>query len=268
MNEKTLKALEYNKIIKLLINKAESSLGKARVEEIKPLTDKEDIEILQNQTQEALSILIKKGNPPLFGINSVAPEVRRVEMGGSLSPGGLMKISDSLRVSRSLKTFMKGIKDEKQSNFPIIEELVDNLKTNKYLEDEINNAIISENEISDNASSTLKNIRRQIISKNSAVKDKLNSLINSQSHKKYLQDSIVTIREGRYVVPVKQENKASIPGVVHDMSSSGATVFVEPMAVVKLNNELRELEVNEKEEIERILKVLSNIVGEIGRAHV
>ena len=262
MNEKTLKALEYNKIIKLLINKAESALGKKMVEEIKPLTDKEDIEYLQRQTEEALSILIKKGNPPLYGINSVAPEVRRVEIGGSLSPGGLMKISDSLRVSRSLKAFMTSLKHEKSSNFPILEELVDNLKINKYLEDEINNAIISENEISDNASSTLRNIRRQIASKNESVKDRLNSLITSQSHKKYLQDSIVTIREGRYVVPVKQENKASVPGVVHDMSSSGATVFIEPMAVVKLNNELRELEVKEKEEIERILRVLSNYVGE------
>ncbi|HZK33529.1 MAG TPA: endonuclease MutS2 [Tissierellaceae bacterium] len=262
MNEKTLKALEYNKIIKLLIDKAESTLGKAKVKEVLPLTNKEDIEFLQRQTEEALKILLKKGNPPLFGINSVAPEVRRVEIGGSLTPGGLIKISDSLRVSRSLKTFMKGLKDDKVSNFPIIEGLIDNLKINKHLEDEINNAIISENEISDNASSALRSIRRQIINKNNSVKDKLNALITSQSHKKYLQDSIVTIREGRYVVPVKQENKGSIPGVVHDMSSSGATVFVEPMAVVRLNNELRELEVKEREEIERILKVLSNLVGE------
>lgn len=262
MNEKTLKALEYNKIIKLLINKAESTLGKKKVEEIKPLTNIEDIKYLQRETEEAYTILIKKGNPPLYGINSVAPEVKRVEIGGSLSPGGLMKISDSLRVSRSLKAFMKDTKEDKASSYSILEGLVENLKINKYLEDEINNAIISENEISDNASSTLRNIRRQIISKNDSVKDKLNSLITSQSHKKYLQDSIVTMREGRYVVPVKQENRGSVPGIVHDMSSSGATVFIEPMAVVKLNNELRELELKEREEIERILKELSALVGE------
>lgn len=262
MNEKTLKALEYNKIVQLLINKAESTLGKKKVEEIKPLTNIEDIEYLQRETEEAYTILIKKGNPPLYGINSVVPEVKRVEIGGSLSPGGLMKISDSLRVSRSLKAFMKDTKEDKASSYSILEGLVENLKINKYLEDEINNAIISENEISDNASSTLRNIRRQIISKNDSVKDKLNSLITSQSHKKYLQDSIVTMREGRYVVPVKQENRGSVPGIVHDMSSSGATVFIEPMAVVKLNNELRELELKEREEIERILKELSALVGE------
>lgn len=262
MNEKTLKALEYNKIIQLLNDKAESALGKSKIKEMKPLTNMEDIEYLQRQTKEALTILIKKGNPPLFGINSVAAEVRRVEIGGSLTPGGLMKISDSLRVSRSLKAFMKETKEDKTSDYPILEGLIGSLKINKNLEDEINKAIISEDEISDNASSTLGSIRRQKASKNSSIRDRLNSLITSQSNKKYLQDSIVTMREGRYVVPVKQENKASVPGVVHDMSSSGATVFIEPMAVVRLNNELRELEVKEKEEIQRILKELSKLVGE------
>lgn len=262
MNEKTLNALEYNKIIQLLVDRAQSTLGKNKVKEIVPLTNLDDIEYLQRQTQEALTILIKKGQPPLYGINSIIPEVKRVEIGGSLTPKGLIKISDSLRVSRSLKAFMKESKEDKLSKYPILEGLVEELKINKYLEDQINNAIISENEISDNASATLKTIRRQINNKNESVKDKLNSLINSQSHKKYLQDSIVTMREGRYVVPVKQENKASIPGVVHDMSGSGATVFIEPMTVVNLNNELRELEVKEKDEIQRILRELSNLVGE------
>ncbi len=262
MKEKTLKTLEYYKIVELLLEKAESSLGKDRIREIKPLTELEEIEALQKQTEEAYSLLIKRGSPPLYGIHSIAPEIRRAEIGGTLSPGGLLKISDSLRVSRGLKNFIKETKEDKVSEHPIIEDLVEGLRVFKHIEDEINNAIISENEISDNASSTLKSIRRQISNKNEAVKDKLNSIIGSQAYKKYLQDSIVTIREGRYVIPVKQENRSHVPGLVHDMSSSGATLFVEPMAIVNLNNELRELELKEREEIERILKMLSNLVAE------
>lgn len=259
MNEKTLRTLEYNKIIDLLLEKAESSLGKDKVKDIKPLTNIEDIEYLQRETEEAYTLLIKRGTPPLYGIHSVAPEVKRAEIGGSLSPGGLLKVSDSLRVSRGLKNYIKETKEE--SDYPIIEGLVEDLRIFKHIEDEINNAIISENEISDNASSALRSIRRQIISKNESVKDKLNSIISSQDNKKYLQDSIVTIREGRYVIPVKSENRGNVPGLVHDMSGSGATLFVEPMAVVQLNNELRELELKEREEIERILRELSNLVA-------
>jgi DNA mismatch repair protein MutS2 len=262
MNTKTLKTLEYNKIVDLLIEKAESELGKDLAKKIVPLRKKENIEELQRETEEAYSLIMKRGNPPLFGIYSIALEVKRLDIGGSLSPGSLLKISDMLRVSRGLKNYIKETKDDKVSNYPIIEGLVEGLSVFKHIEDEINNAIISEDEISDNASSTLKSIRRQIASKNDSVKSKLNSIINSQSHKKYLQDSIVTIREGRYVIPVKQENRSSVPGLVHDVSSSGATAFVEPMAIVELNNELRELEIKEREEIERILKELSSLVAE------
>ncbi len=261
MNEKSLKVLEFNKIKDLLVEKAESELGKDLAKAIKPITDINQIRILQQETEEALSLLIQRGNPPLYGINSIAMEIKRVEIGGSLSPGALLKISDSLRVSRTLKNYIKETKEDKSPSYPIIENLVESLRAFKNIEDEINNAIINENEISDNASSSLRSIRRQITSKNDAVKDKLNTIINSQSHKKYLQDSIVTMREGRYVIPVKQENRGSVPGLIHDMSSSGATVFVEPMAVVELNNQLRELELKEREEIERILEALSNLVA-------
>ena len=262
MNEKSLKVLEFNKIKEMLIDKAESQLGKELAKAIKPLNDIREIESLQQETEESLSLLIQRGNPPLYGIHSISSEVKRVEIGGSLTPVGLLKISDSLRVSRGLKQYIKETKGDKSPNYPIIEGLVEGLKAFKHIEDEINNAIINENEISDNASSTLRNIRRQISSKNDAVKDKLNSIISSGAHKKYLQDGIVTMREGRYVIPVKQENRSNIPGLVHDMSSSGATVFIEPMAVVELNNQLRELELKEREEIERILMELSSIVAE------
>ncbi|NLY86031.1 MAG: endonuclease MutS2 [Tissierellia bacterium] len=262
MKEKTLKTLEYYKIVELLVEKAESSLGREKAKEIRPLTDIDDIEYLQRETEEAYSLIIKRGNPPLFGIYNIGPEVRRAEMGGVLSPGSLLKIADSLRVSRTLKGYMRETKEDKASSYPIIEGLVDDLRVYRHIEEEIDNAIVSENEISDNASPALRSIRKQIASKNEAIKDKLNAIVNSQSYRKYLQDSIITVREGRYVIPVKAENRGNVPGLVHDMSGSGATLFVEPMAVVQLNNELRELELKEREEIERILKSLSNLVAE------
>lgn len=264
--EKTLRTLEYHKVVEILLEKAESNLGKERIKGIKPLIEIEKIEYLQRQTEEAHSLLIKRGVPPLYGIHSVAPEVRRAEIGGSLTPGGLLKIADSLRVSRGLKNYIRETREDKDFNYPIIERMINNLSSFKGIEDEINNAIISENEISDSASSALRSIRRQIVNKNEAVRDKLSSIISSQSNKKYLQDSIVTMREGRYVIPVKSENKGNIPGLVHDMSGSGATLFIEPMAVVQLNNELRELELKEREEIERILMVLSNLVADEAEA--
>lgn len=262
MNEKTLRTLEFYKIIDMLENKAESSLGKELIRQMKPSTSLEEVEKRQVETEEALELIIKRGNPPLYGIYNIKPELKRLDIGGYLGPGSLMKVSDSLRVSRSLKNYVASSKEDKNSTYKLIDDLVEGLSVFKHIEDEINNAIIGEDEISDNASSALRSIRKQKISKNEAIRSKLNGLINSTSHKKYLQDSIVTMREGRFVVPVKQENRANIPGLVHDMSSSGATVFVEPMAVVELNNELRELDIKEREEIERILKELSLMVGE------
>ena len=207
MNKKTLKVLEYNKIIDLLLKKSESELGKEKIKKIRPLTNIKKIENLLRETDEALSLLIKRGNPPLYGIRDIKYELKRVEMGGVLTPGALLRISDSLRVSRGLKKYMKDNEADKGSRYPIVEGLISNLMIFKNIEDEINNAIINENEISDNASTALRNIRRQIISKNDAIKSKLNYIISSQSNKKYLQDSIVTMREGRYVIPVKQEIK-------------------------------------------------------------
>ncbi|MBZ2175949.1 endonuclease MutS2 [Schnuerera sp. xch1] len=262
MNEKTLRVLEFHKIIEKVMDKAESQLGKDMVKDIRPITNLDEVEHLQNETKESLSLLIKKGNPPLFGIFDISRELKMAEIGGSLTPRNLLKVSDSLRVSRGLKNFLKEAKEEGATNYPIIQGLVDSLRVFKDIEDKINNAIVNEEEISDNASSTLRNIRRQIINKNESIRSKLNSIINSQKYKKYLQDGIVTMREGRYVVPIKSENKRHFGGIVHDQSSSGATLFIEPMAVVELNNELRELEIKEREEIERILKELTNMVAQ------
>ncbi|HLS54370.1 MAG TPA: endonuclease MutS2, partial [Tissierellaceae bacterium] len=261
MNDKTLKVLEYKKIIDSLQKKAESHLGREKIKNIKPLTDKKKVEQMLMETEEALSLLIKRGNPPLFGIHNISQEIRRVQLGGFLSPAGLLKIADTLRVSRALKKYIKETKEEETESFPLIEGLIEGLRVYSHIEKSINRAIIDEEEIADNASTRLKNIRRQIARRNNEIKDKLNSIITSPTYKKHLQDSIVTVREGRYVVPVKQESRGSVPGLVHDISASGATVFIEPMAVVDLNNQLRELEIKEREEIEKILADLSNLVA-------
>ena len=262
MNEKTLKVLEYYKIVEKVSEKAESQLGKDMIKELKPERNLEKIEYLQNETREALDLLVRKGAPPLYGIHDISRELKLAEIGSTLSPGSLLKVSDMLRVSRNLKVYLKEAKDEGISNYPIIQDLIDSLRVFKNIEDQIENAIVNEEEISDNASPTLKNIRRQIVSKNDAIKDRLNSIINSEKYKKYLQDTIITIREGRYVVPIKQENRRHFKGIVHDQSSSGATIFVEPLAIVELNNELRELYIKEREEIERILRELTELVQE------
>lgn len=262
MNNKTLKVLEYNKIVEKLKEKTESSLGRELASKLVPSSNSLEVERMQGETKEAFTLLIKRGEPPLYGIQNILVELRRAEIGGVLTPTSLLKISDSLRVSRSLKKYLSQSKEDKGSNYPVLEGLIQSLSTFRSIEDDINNAIISPEEISDNASPTLKNIRRQIISKNESIRNKLNSIINSTSNKKILQDNIVTIREGRFVVPVKQENKSYLPGLVHDQSASGATLFVEPMAVVELNNELKELKVKEQKEIERILSELTEMVAQ------
>lgn len=262
MNDKTLRVLEYHKIIEKVAEKAESELGKEMVRNIRPSTDINEVQYLQNETEEALKLLIKKGSPPLYGIQDISRELKMAEIGGVLTPGGLLRVSDSLRVARGLKNYLKEARDQGVTDYPILQELIDSLRVFKEIEDEINNAIIGEEEISDNASPTLRNIRRQIINKNESIRNKLNSIISSQQYAKYLQDSIVTVREGRYVVPIKAENKRFFQGIVHDQSASGATLFIEPMAVVELNNELRELEMKEREEIERILRELTSLVAD------
>ncbi|KNF07495.1 DNA mismatch repair protein MutS [Gottschalkia purinilytica] len=261
MKEKTLRVLEYNKIIDILSQKAESSLGKDIALRLTPSSDFNEVKTLQEETDEALRILLKRGAPPLGGIHDILQEIKRVEIGAILSPGGLLKVADTLRAARNLKNFMKSDKENEISEFVILLGLIEELNSYRQLEDDIFNAIISEEEISDNASPTLRNIRKQIQMKNDSIRGRLNSIINSSTHRKYLQDALITIREGRFVVPVKQEYRAEFKGLVHDQSSSGATLFIEPMEIVNLNNELKELKLKEKAEIERILTELTQQVS-------
>ncbi|MBS4536271.1 endonuclease MutS2 [Clostridium sp. D2Q-14] len=263
MNKKSLKTLEYFKIIEILKTKAESSLGKDIVDELNPMKELMEVKNAQDETEEGVNIILRRGNPPLGGIFNLSSEISRAVKGGILYPSALLKIADSLRVGRRLKSFIRSDREDKDSFYPILEGYIGDISTFREIEDEIENAIISDEEISDNASSALRSIRRQIETKNSSIRSKLNSIINSSNNKKILQDSIITLRNDRYVVPVKQENRSQFPGLVHDQSSSGATLFIEPMSIVNFNNELKELKVEEKKEIERILKDLSEKVAEI-----
>lgn len=264
MNEKSLRVLEYNKIIDLLKKKASSSLGLKYIESLVPNTDFVEVKSMLEETSEAQSIIIKRGSVGLDGIHDIEDKVKRAYIGASLDPGSLIMIADTLRVARRLKNSLSS-SDEEDFNYPIIQSLSNSLYVYKDIEDQIYNAIISEVEISDNASSTLRDIRRRITQKNQSIRSKLNSIISSTTYQKYLQDAIISLRGDRFVVPVKSEYRSQVAGIVHDQSSSGATLFIEPMTIVDMNNELRQLKLGEQEEIERILSELSAMVGEVSQ---
>ena len=262
MDQKSLRVLEYNKIIDLLATKASSSLGLKYIEELTPKPDYKEVKDMLEETSEAQGILIKRGHVNLGGIQYVSDSVKRAEIGAVLDPGSLLKISDNLRAARNLKRSLTP-GEEEDFNYPIIQSLSNSLYVYRDIEEEINNAIISEIEISDNASPTLRSIRRGILQKNQSIRTKLNSIISSTTYQKYLQDAIISVRGDRFVVPVKAEYRSQVSGIIHDQSSSGATLFIEPMSIVEMNNELRKLKLDEQEEIERILTELTKLVGEV-----
>ncbi|WP_419726157.1 endonuclease MutS2 [Terrisporobacter petrolearius] len=262
MDQKSLKVLEYNKIIDLLATKASSSLGLKYIEQLIPKPNYKEVKDMLEETSEAQGILIKRGHVNLGGIQDISDSVRRAEIGAVLDPGSLLKISDNLRAARNLKRSLTP-GEEEDFNYPIIQSLSNTLYVYRDIEEEINNAIISEIEISDNASPTLRSIRRGILQKNQSIRSKLNSIISSTTYQKYLQDAIISVRGDRFVVPVKAEYRSQVSGIIHDQSSSGATLFIEPMSIVEMNNELRKLKLDEQEEIERILSELTKLVGEV-----
>ncbi len=262
MDQKSLKVLEYNKIIDLLATKASSSLGLKYIEQLIPKPNYKEVKDMLEETSEAQGILIKRGHVNLGGIQNISDSVRRAEIGAVLDPGSLLKISDNLRAARNLKRSLTP-GEEEDFNYPIIQSLSNALYVYRDIEEEINNAIISEIEISDNASPTLRSIRRGILQKNQSIRSKLNSIISSTTYQKYLQDAIISVRGDRFVVPVKAEYRSQVSGIIHDQSSSGATLFIEPMSIVEMNNELRKLKLDEQEEIERILAELTKLVGEV-----
>lgn len=258
MNEKALKVLEFNKIKEIMKKYTATSAAKDLIDELKPYSSAYEVIHHLKETEEAFQLLVKKGNPPFEGLYDVRDGIERATKGGVLMPYQLLRIANMLRSARRFKDYIGRKEDEEKHEE--LESLCDGIVAIKALEDEIFLAIIGEEEISDKASSTLYNIRRTLKEKNSSVRDKVNDMIRINS--KYLQDNLYTIRGDRYVIPVKAEHKGAVPGLVHDQSSSGATLFIEPMGLVNLNNEIRELMLKEKAEIERILAYLSEKVYE------
>jgi len=251
--EKSLLKLELDKVLEQLAESAGSEIGKETCRNLRPVSDLEDVQLLLDQTTAASDLCTRKGNPSFSGVADVSASLERADRGGSLQPVELLRIAGVLRCARNIKSYC-----DEEEKATVLDPLFRSLTPNKYLEDRISGAILSEEEIADNASPALSDIRRHMRIQAGKIKDGLQKIISSPAYAKYLRDPIITIRGGRYVVPVKSEHKGDVPGLVHDVSSTGSTYFVEPMSAVNANNALRELELKEKKEIERILAELSS----------
>jgi DNA mismatch repair protein MutS2 len=256
MNERALRVLEFYKIKEELKKYTQTGAGKDLIDNLKPYDNLYEVKEHLEETKEALKLLFTKGSPPFEGVYDVRNGISRAEKGSSIMPEQLLKIAALLRSARNFKDYV--FHKEEEEAFRVIEDICIGIKPLKKLEDEIFLAIVSEDEISDRASTTLYNIRRALKDKNASVRDKVNSLMRSYSQ--YLQENLYTMRGDRYVLPVKAEHKSAVQGLVHDQSSSGATLYIEPMSLVNLNNEIKELMLKEKAEIERILAYLSSKV--------
>ncbi len=259
MNEKVLRTLEYTKIIDLLVKKADSAPGKQMCQELVPFVDIDEITRAQNETADALSRLFKKGSTSFGSNHDLGFSLRTLEIGSTLSMPELLKVARLLDNVNRIKAY--GRKEREDLPSDSLEEYFERLTPLTTLANEINRCILSEEEIADDASPALKTIRRNILLTNDKIRTHLISMING-SARTYLQDAVITMRDNRYCIPVKAEYKSQVSGMVHDQSSSGSTFFIEPAAVVTLNNKLRELELEEKKEIESILADLSAQVRE------
>ena len=254
MNQKTLNKLEYDKITLLLEEQASSFRGKQLCRRLKPMTDIDKINTYQEQTAAAFTRIIKKGRPSFGDASPVEESMKRLEIGGALGSGELLRICRLLQGAARVKSY--GRHDTQEESSDCLDNYFDGLEPLTLLSGEIERCILSEEEISDDASSTLRSIRRSMESINGKIHATLNNLVNG-SLRTYLQDPIITMRGDRYCLPVKAEYRGQVHGLIHDQSSTGSTLFIEPMAVVKLNNDLKELYAKEQEEIQVILSRLS-----------
>ncbi len=260
MNQKVFKTLEYTKIKALLADYASSPKGKALCEALEPVTSLKYLSKEQKETSDALSRLWHSGSLSFSGTKDIGASIKRLEVGSTLSQTELLDVSKVLDTALRVKTF--GRREGNEEKTDSLTEYFNSIEPLSPINNEIKRCIISEEELADDASSTLHSIRRSIRNTNDKIRSQLNSMVNSQTMRNNLRDFVITMRNGRYCLPVKSDCKGNVPGMMHDQSSTGSTLFIEPMAVVQMNNELRELAGKEKEEIERILAELSALVGE------
>ena len=254
MNLKTLEKLEFNKICDILKSYAITYIGKEYSENLKPLSSKKEIEKAQKQTTEASILLYRKGSIPMSEIENITAHIKKLNSSLFLSIKQLLDLKKILNISSNLKDYFTSTEID-MSEFVNLENLFNNLYINPSIEKELEKSIIDENTLSDDASSELKNIRKSIRSKEQEIRSKLNSFLNS----KYVQESLITMRNGRFVIPVKNEHRQDVKGFIHDISSSGSTVFIEPISIFDLNNDLNNLKNEENIEIEKILQKLSSL---------
>lgn len=261
MDNRTLKVLEFDKIKTLLQAHVSSSLGKEKVDKLTPSIDFNEVVHWQAETDEAATVLRLKGHVPLHGIHDIRRHIKRAEIGGMLHPQELMQIASTIRASRQMKRFVEEMNDE-GIEVPILLEMTEQIVVLAQLQEAIDRAVDENGEILDGASDQLRTLRNQMRTNESRVRDRLEQMIRSSSAQKMLSETIITIRNDRFVIPVKQEYRSHYGGIVHDQSASGQTLFIEPQTIVQLNNELQHIRVKEQLEIERILVELSEQVGD------
>ena len=245
MLEKSYFTLELPAVLEMLAAQAESELGKAAARELQPSGNTEEVRRRLTETSDAARLMTLRGSPSFSGARDIRPALERARLGGALNTRELLDIAGLARCARLCKAYLAEEKNEKTS----IDSLFHALRANKYLEERIYTAIPAEDEIADSASSDLADIRRKMRAASARAREALNKILSSPSYAKALQEPIITMRSDRYVLPVRADHKSAVPGLVHDISSSGMTLFIEPMAAVKANNELRELAAKEKLEI-------------------
>lgn len=259
MNQKALSSLEYPKIIERLIEKASSPMGKELCRKLQPSTDINKIRLMQTQTKDALTRLFQKGSVSFGSVKDIRGSLKRLEIGSSLGIMEILSVCALLENTSRVKAYSRGDRSDLPSDS--LDSMFEQLAPLTPLSSEIRRCILSEDEISDDASPALRQVRRNMKVTNDRIHTQLSGLVNGNA-RTYLQDSVITMRNGRYCIPVKAEYKGQVPGMIHDQSSTGSTLFIEPMAVVKLNNNMRELELQEQKEIEIILAGLSEQIAE------
>ena len=258
MEEKYYEKLELKKVKEILSEYAITFLGKEMALSLSPMSKKQDIEKAGKQNLEAETLIYRKGNPPIYEIKNIKPYLKKIESQNTLSCKYLLDLANILKLANNLKTYYFN-DDIDMTNFTALTPLFDNLYTNIGIQETVFKSIIDENTLSDEASSTLCSIRRNIVNKEQEIRDKLSKLLNQ----KYVQEPIVTLRNDRFVIPVKSEYRSQIKGFTHDISSSGSTIFVEPLTIFELNNEINNLRFEENKEIQKILQKLSLLFSEI-----